>query len=208
MQVETRPMVDSTDPRAVRARRALIDAFDEAVHERSTNDITVSALCRAAGVNRSTFYQHFSSPEDIALQALGGLFDHIRDADIVLRSAGSPISPAEASRRAMADLVAFLTERRAWYARLIGPTAPAPLREAVAAAYVEHSVEALGRMALRPIGADPVTVARFLAGGVLGVLAAWLAEPAHEQSDAQVVDSLLWCLPAWLVDESAPPGGT
>ncbi|MET0931373.1 MAG: TetR/AcrR family transcriptional regulator [Aeromicrobium sp.] len=204
MSVEVRPMADSTDPRAVRARDALVAAFDDTVADRAADELTVSALCRAAGVNRSTFYQHFSSPEDIALQGLGELFDLIRDADIVMRSAGSPITPAEASRRAIGGVVTFLESRRSSYARLIGPTAPTQLRAAVSDAFIEHSVESISRMAGRPADADPVLVARFLAGGVLSVLGSWLAEPADDWPAARLVDALLLCLPAWLMDPHVP----
>jgi AcrR family transcriptional regulator len=182
----------------------LVGAFDDAVVNLDADDITVSALCRAASVNRSTFYQHFSSAEDIALQGLSELFDLVRDADIVLRSGGSPVSAAEASRRALRGLVDFLAERRDSYARLIGPSAPTQLRAAVESAFVEHSAEALRRVAVRPPAAEPVMVARFLAGGVLGVLSAWLVELEGTRSPEQVVRALLLCLPAWLVDDTRP----
>lgn len=183
-------------------------AFEEAVRFRGTGEITVSALCRSAGVNRSTFYQHFTSPEDIALQSLDELLDLIRDTDIVMRSAGSPIAPADASRRAIGRLVAFLDQRREPYARLIGPTAPARLRAAAHSAFVEHTAESISRTAVRPAGADPVLVARFLGGGVLSVLGAWLADPRDDWPADRVVEALLLCLPAWLTDPRSPTDDT
>ncbi|MFI5428900.1 hypothetical protein [Aeromicrobium sp. UC242_57] len=133
-----------------------------------------------------------------------GCFDLIRDADIVMRSTGSPITPAEASRRAMSGLVAFLADRRGSYARLIGPDAPAQLRAAVTSAFVEHSVEAISRMSVRPDGADPVLVARFLGGGVLSVISTWLAEPEDSWPADRLVEALLLCLPSWLTDPRQP----
>jgi AcrR family transcriptional regulator len=198
-------MTDNVDPRAVRARRALVDAFEKAVLERSPEEITVSALCRAAGVNRSTFYQHFASPDDVALQSLGDVFDLVRDADIVLRSAGSPVAPAEASRRAITGVVTFLAARRALFARLLGPTGPARVRDAVTTAFVDHSIDALSRMAGRPDDVDLTVVARFLAGGVLGVVGQWLAEPESDRTAEALVEELLLCLPSWLMDARHRP---
>jgi AcrR family transcriptional regulator len=57
-------MTANTDPRAVRTREKLIGAFHEAIRESDPRDMSVSALARAAGVNRTSFYEHFASPED------------------------------------------------------------------------------------------------------------------------------------------------
>ena len=79
-------MIDNKDPRAVRTREKLICAFHEAVLDFDPSKMSVSALARAAGVNRTSFYSHFSSPEDLAIHALSELFDVVGNADIVMRS--------------------------------------------------------------------------------------------------------------------------
>jgi hypothetical protein len=108
------------------------------------------------------------------------------------------VPAAEASRRALRDIVAFVDERRASYARLLGPVAAPPLMTAVTEAFTENTVQALERMPARPPGADPLVTAQFLAGGVLGVIGAWLAgQPAGWSAD-QVVEALMHCLPSWL----------
>jgi hypothetical protein len=40
--------------------------------------------------------------------------------------------------------------------------------------------------------------ARFLAGGVLGVIGAWLADPSSQWSPDDLVEALMQCLPGWL----------
>lgn len=190
-------MAENRDPRAVRTREKLICAFHEAMLDSDPSTMSVSALTRAAGVNRTSFYSHFSSPEDLAIHALGDLFDAVGNADIVMRSRHS-VSGAEASRRALRDIVGFVDERRASYARLLGPGAAPQVVQAITEAFTERTVEALERMDVRPADADPVITARFLAGGVLAVIGAWLSGPPGQPAPGELVEALTQCLPGWL----------
>ena len=198
-----RPMFDNTDPRAVRTRRKLVTAFHDAVRDSDPSDMSVSALSRAAGINRTSFYTHFASPEDLAIHALGELFDLVGDADLVLRS-GHDVTAAQASRLALADIVGFVHERRDSYARLLGPGAAPRLVAAIGDAFIEHTVVALTRLPTRPAGVDPEVAARFLAGGVLGVIGRWLAETDGAADPADLVDALVQCLPTWLTADAPP----
>ena len=84
---------------------------------------------QAAGVNRTSIDSHFSSPEDLAIHALGELFDVVGNADIAMRGEHS-VPAAEASRRALRDIVSFVAQRRESYARVLGRgAAPRLLRE-------------------------------------------------------------------------------
>ncbi len=42
--------------------------FIKMLSKNSVNDITVTDLCKAAGVNRATFYYHYNSVEDVAAE--------------------------------------------------------------------------------------------------------------------------------------------
>lgn len=192
-------MTGNTDPRAIRTREKLVSAFHDAITESDPRTMTVSALARAAGVNRTSFYEHFASPEDLAIHALSELFDVVSNTDIALRSEHT-VSGAEASRRALHEIVSFVGQRRASYARLLGPGAAPRLVRAVADAFTERTVQALEPMDVRPPEADPRVTAQFLAGGVLGVVGAWLAAPAPATSPDQLVEALVQCLPGWLLD--------
>jgi AcrR family transcriptional regulator len=190
-------MIGSTDPRAVRTREKLVAAFHEEIRDCDLGMMSVSALARAARVNRTSFYEHFASPEDLAIHALSDLFDVVRNADMAMRSRHT-VPAAEASRRALREIVYFVHERRESYLRLLGPGAAPQLVRAVGQAFTERTVQALERMEARPADADPRVTAQFLAGGMLGVIGAWLADQAGPWSPDQLVEALIQCLPGWL----------
>ncbi len=192
-------MTANTDARAVRTRAKLVDAFHEVVRDTDPDEISVSALTRAAGVNRTSFYAHFSSPDDLAVHALSDLLDVVSSADIVLRSEHT-LTAEEASRRALREIVDFVWERRTSYARLLGPAAPSRLPVAVTDAFATHAARSLRSMPNRPPEADPVVTAQFIAAGVLHVVGRWLAEP-RRWSRERIVTALMQCLPGWITTD-------
>jgi hypothetical protein len=121
----------------------------------------------------------------------------VGNADIVMRGEHS-VPAAEASRRALRDIVSFVAQRRESYARVLGPGAPPRLLREVTESFAERTVVSLERMDTRPAGADPRVTAWFLAGGVLGVIGAWLADPGSPWSPDELVEALIQCLPGWL----------
>src|SRR4051812_2411808 len=58
------------DRRIARTREALIGAFNHLVLNRRQRHIRVADIVAEANVGRSTFYEHYSSADDILLQAL------------------------------------------------------------------------------------------------------------------------------------------
>ncbi|MFF2480334.1 TetR/AcrR family transcriptional regulator [Paenibacillus sp. NPDC058071] len=53
-------VLNSNDPRVVRTRQLILDAFVALLNKRDFNDITVSDITKQATVNRATFYAHFA----------------------------------------------------------------------------------------------------------------------------------------------------
>lgn len=52
--------VEKIDPRVVRTRKLLIDAFLDILGEKGFDDMTIQDITARATVNRATFYAHFS----------------------------------------------------------------------------------------------------------------------------------------------------
>lgn len=83
------------DPRAVRTRKLLIDAFQNLLAEKSFEEITVQDISRRATVNRATFYAHFADKyalgndimrQDFDVLMKGRLTGSIEDPHQYLRS--------------------------------------------------------------------------------------------------------------------------
>jgi len=68
------------DRRIVRTREALIGAFNHLVLHRRQRHIRVADIVAEANIGRSTFYEHFSSADDILLQALARPMAPLADA--------------------------------------------------------------------------------------------------------------------------------
>src|SRR5690349_10235894 len=60
-----------------RARKRLIDAFNQLVFDKTPNPIRVSQIVEKAGVGRSTFYDHFRSAEATHMAALSRPMSHL-----------------------------------------------------------------------------------------------------------------------------------
>ena len=60
---------DSTDPRALRTRKALVDAVLRLLNDYEVADLNVSQIVKEAGVSRQVFYQHFADRDALILAA-------------------------------------------------------------------------------------------------------------------------------------------
>ena len=71
-------MAGTKDKRTQRTRAALLGAFTELFQNRR-RPIRAKDLIAEAGVGRSTFYDHYSSPDDVLLEALRHPFATLAD---------------------------------------------------------------------------------------------------------------------------------
>lgn len=51
---------NSNDPRVIRTRQLILDAFVEQINKKDFYDITISDITQSATINRATFYAHFA----------------------------------------------------------------------------------------------------------------------------------------------------
>lgn len=58
-------MEKKENQRVVLTKRLLTEALIRLMDQKSIQKITVSELCREAGINRATFYNHYNTPTDL-----------------------------------------------------------------------------------------------------------------------------------------------
>lgn len=63
-------MEKQIDPRILRTRKLVMDAFIELTKKKDFNDITIGDITSAATVNRATFYNHFIDKYDLLEKVL------------------------------------------------------------------------------------------------------------------------------------------
>lgn len=78
-------------------RAAILDSLLALLKKNPDEKITVTKLCAMADINRATFYQHYSSIDDLYEKVLTDVYsDIILDSNAILESSGST---ADAIRR-------------------------------------------------------------------------------------------------------------
>jgi AcrR family transcriptional regulator len=153
-----RIMANQQDRRSVRTRDLVLRAFLSLVFERRYDEIAVADVIAAAGIGRSTFYEHFRDKDDVLLAAI---------TPILL-----PLANAASGRAGIVVLRPMLThlwEQRALARILLDSAAGPKLRKELATLIAS-------RLAREDCGTIPVALpATAAAAGQLAMLRMWLA---------------------------------
>ncbi|UGQ12223.1 TetR/AcrR family transcriptional regulator [Yinghuangia sp. ASG 101] len=209
------PVQQPSDPRVHRSRSALESALLELIQEHDLTGITVLTLTRRAGVNRSTFYEHYDTVDELAAGACASMFDELIAA---AQLDGALDEPSQ--RAALARVFAHVAENARLYGALLGDGGSSRVvnhihqRLAVAVHFngISGADDAWPHSEEPPeIPYDPEAV--FLAGALLGTILDWLRRgcpgSAEEMSDAirpLLLGAVLAGGTSTRADLSIPPG--
>jgi len=195
--VQSSPPDRATDPRPARTRAAIIGAVEKLVADPET-EVSVNAVARAAGVSRSSFYAQFADLDDLAVAMLVDTFRDIGLDDLE----GRKIPDADLRTLARASnrrLVAHIGQRSAFYRASLEWRLSGRVHESVVSAYAQ---QVLATMAVLGDRVPPHVVhedaARFIAGGAIAMLTAWLRADAPGGQGA-MAERLVAAMPEWLV---------
>ncbi|RZJ97580.1 MAG: TetR/AcrR family transcriptional regulator [Brevundimonas sp.] len=150
-------MDQALDRRTQRTRKAISDAFVGLLFSRRYSAIRTADVIEAAGVGRSTFYEHFRNKDDVLVAVIEPLF--------------TPLADAAAGRGQLGSVLFMLDhvwEQRANARLLFEPPLGAKLQRKLAAMIEARLTDAEG-------GAPPALVAMGAAAGALAMLRMWLA---------------------------------
>ncbi len=157
---------NAKDGRTVRTRAALIGAFNRALLSRGYDAVRPGAIATAAGVARSTFYEHFDGKATLLREAVTPVLE--------------PLARSVRSKEPDASLIA--TVEHFWQQRSIARVLLAGRPRVVVHARLSSLIDdALKTHGCEPLIARPL-VAAHLAHGQLGLLEQWLA--ARERCSA------------------------
>jgi len=158
----------SADPRAERVRTRLREAAFALAHERPVDELTVGDIVARAEVSRQVFYRHFTDRDDAIATAFTVAFAAATD-DIT-----------SDARARILRLFDFAAEHRSMYRNIV----PSAVTQRVVTAFRAELQPACVQIATQsmpvvsPIASlTPESVSRFLVGGFMEVLRAWMEDP-------------------------------
>ncbi|PUA41013.1 TetR family transcriptional regulator [Paenibacillus elgii] len=167
----------------------------------------ISDVVKAAGVSQGTFYWHFQSKEQLALELIeGGKEKLIQVIEQGYRKhAGTVDDMVSSSARLLTDLFAFADRNRDLMALLLmkGQGADPPVREAVSQTWIafeeafKSNIERAIELGMLPRTSDLSLRANILVCLITGVLSKWLFGPMHD------VDFQSTYSPAQIAEETA-----
>jgi AcrR family transcriptional regulator len=158
----------SVDPRAERVRTRLREAAFALAHERPVDELTVGDIVARAEVSRQVFYQHFRDRDDAVATAFTVAF-----------AAATADIDSDARARIL-RLFDFAAEHRSMYRNIV----PSAVTQRVVTAFRAElqpacvQIATHGMPVVSPIASlTPESVTRFLVGGFMEVLRAWMEDP-------------------------------
>jgi AcrR family transcriptional regulator len=185
------------DARRRRSRDRLHRAVLDLARDTPVSELTITQVADAAGVHRSTFYEHAGSPADLLQAALLTELDALR----------SGLAEPDPIRTVTHGVLEHVRTHAPIYRRGLAPEAgPAGLHGMLAEHFLESGRRLLRSGALRlPLHVDGLpddevadAAARFVATGTVGVLQTWLETPGD--LDVARFEALYAALlPAWWV---------
>ena len=177
--IEDTEAAGSSDPRVRRTRSRLMAALVELAARVDLDDITIGELTDAAGVNRATFYLHYSDKEALLLDAIDAVTAAISTG--AAAATGEELDDADHAPLHTLAFFAELDRQAALYRRVLGPTgSPAVV------ARLRDGMQTIiaGEIRRRAPGMidDRATERRaaFVAGGVLAAAIHWLGDEDRE----------------------------
>jgi AcrR family transcriptional regulator len=185
------------DPRKQRSRDRLHAAALALAAERPISSLTVTQLADAAGVHRSTFYEHADSPAGLVEAALTAELDVLRDELMKDRS-----DAATAVAAVTEAVLQHILRHAGIYRRELADGGGG--LHAMLSRHFRGTTEILldrGRIQLDVTadGAPSADVAdaaaRFLADGTVGIIDGWLRHPSPKVEDFLRI--YLALLPSW-----------
>lgn len=158
------------DPRIARTQASLQHALLELAQERPFTDITVGDIAERAGVNRSSFYQHYADKETLLADALDAIVEEVG------MHVETPMNDVRTPAPAFVGFLEHVAAHADVYRWALGGHGSAVVADRLRArieSLARHHIDAAGEAA--PFTDVPAEIyAAAIAGSGLGAMRAWL----------------------------------
>jgi AcrR family transcriptional regulator len=167
------PKPPMMDRRVAKTRFALRDAMLALLPKQSWDDLSIQDICNQANVGRSTFYIHYHSKDELLSENLNDLRDS-------LSAAASP--SAAQTLGSLHGLLAHMVQQKQVFKSVVGRRSG----QAIERRFREMVCQLMERD-LIPIKMplqQRQMLARYLAGGIVDLMAWWVDNPKAPSVDA------------------------
>ncbi len=183
------------DPRTVRTVEGLRAALREILKSVPLDEISVSELCRAAGVQRTSFYTHYPSVGDLLTAMLVEAVEDELDApDMTGLSIGEV---AVAFQRTLTSAYGVVTRDRGLFQAGFMSNGSSSLRRALTDMFTRRLRVALQVWISHGVATDvdADVAVPFAAGGLTGSMEAWVC--GDREDEVRWADSVRDQMPPW-----------
>jgi AcrR family transcriptional regulator len=158
------------DPRIARTRSSLHEALLGLCRESDYASVSISDITDAAGLNRSTFYQHYADKEELLADALDSFVEQAA-AQIEAKALNAPGADP---REMIHKFVEHVRENAPLYRTILGPTGSPAMVAQLRGRVMALALNGLG---MAPTGSVKVPLniaAASIAGSFISIVREWL----------------------------------
>ena len=189
------------DPRVVRTRQMLLDALMALVEKKPFAKLSVTEITRTAGLDRSTFYLHYSGIHALLEDLSAFLFDELRS-EIIAQGQVDVNQDPKALEAYVLIYFSHLDKYQKFYKRMLGKQGDPCFKSLFQSLLAELLFEPIADKILQYKPASTAELfLQFYTSGFSGIAAWWLDKdmPIPAMEAAQIVTRNI--LPAYLALE-------
>ncbi|MDJ1372177.1 TetR/AcrR family transcriptional regulator [Gulosibacter molinativorax] len=183
-----------TDPRVLRTRESMQAAALELAMGDEAKSFNVAAITQLAGINRATFYDHYSSVQDVLFAALTRDLDVLRYLDIERRADRSR-PRLDVLRDSLEGVVAHIRKFEPIYRRSFDNTSDGVSQNVLTKHFTVSIRQVIDRQPAFPEELNRDIAAHFVAYALVGAIEVWVMN--DNVSEKALLESVLASMPGW-----------
>lgn len=159
--------------------------------------LSVAAIAQLAGINRATFYDHYSSPQDVLFTALSSDLDVLRYLDIE-RRADTSLPRLKLLRDGLEGVVAHIRKFEPIYRRSFEDPTDGVTQNVLSKHFTVSVQQIIDRQPSFPDTVNRDVAAKFIGHAFVGAIEVWVM--SDSLSEESLLSSILSSMPTWWND--------